>query len=105
MEFEKTVALTELEEGVPYGIVLHSGEQVCLVRVGQSVHAMQDRCSHAEFPMSDGEMVDDHVIECPLHGAQFDVRDGQVLEAPADEPLVVYEVRIEQGAVWVRASS
>ena len=105
MEFQKTIAVTELAENVPYGVVLDNGEQVCLVRVGETVHAVQDRCSHAEFPMSDGELVDDHVIECPLHGAQFDVRDGQVLEAPADEPLEVYEVRIEQGAVWVRASS
>ncbi len=102
MAFEKTVAIEELEEGIPYGVVLGDGEQVCLVRVGEAVHCMQDRCSHADFPMSDGEMVDDHVIECPLHGAQFDVRDGQALEAPADEPLVVYEVRIDQGVVWVR---
>jgi nitrite reductase/ring-hydroxylating ferredoxin subunit len=102
MEFEKTVAINELEEGIPYGVVLADGEQVCVVRVGGTVHAMQDRCSHADFPMSDGEMVDDHVIECPLHGAQFDVRDGQVLEAPADEPLVTYEVRVDQGVVWLR---
>jgi nitrite reductase/ring-hydroxylating ferredoxin subunit len=45
------------------------------------------------------------VIECALHGAQFDVRTGRVLEAPATDDLGLYEVRVQDGEVWVRTPS
>ncbi len=99
--FERVASLSELQDGTITAAELESGESVCLVRVGDSVYAMSDRCTHAEFPLSDGEMVEDHVIECALHGAQFDVRDGRVLAEPADETLPTFEVRIEKGEVWV----
>jgi 3-phenylpropionate/trans-cinnamate dioxygenase ferredoxin subunit len=105
MSFEKTIAIDELADGVPRAVVLADGTQVCLVRAGTTIHALLDRCSHAEFPMSEGDVVDDFVIECPLHGAQFDLRDGRALEPPADEPLVMCDVRIEQGTVYVRPPS
>lgn len=102
MDFEKTVAVDELEEGVPRVVGLAGGTQVCLVRSGESVYAMLDRCSHADFPMSEGDIVDDCVIECALHGAQFDLRDGRALEPPADAPLTMCDVRIDERVVWVR---
>ncbi len=100
--FERVAAIGELDDGMPVRVHLDNGEAVCLVRVNEEVYAMADRCSHADFPMSDGDMVDDHVIECSLHGAQFDVRTGAVLEEPADDPLTTYDVRIDGGAVSVR---
>jgi nitrite reductase/ring-hydroxylating ferredoxin subunit len=105
MSFEKTIDIDELEDGIPRAVVLADGAQVCLVRAGRTVYALVDRCSHAEFPLSEGDVVDDCVIECPLHGAQFDLRDGRALEPPADEPLLLYDVRIDQGTVWVRPPS
>jgi nitrite reductase/ring-hydroxylating ferredoxin subunit len=84
---------------------LADGRGVCLVRVAGDVFALEDKCSHADFPMSDGDMVDDYAIECPLHGARFDLRDGTVLEPPADEPLRTFEVRVEHDDVWVRVES
>ena len=103
--FQRVAALTELREGRPHGCTLPDGRGVCVVRVGTDVFALEDRCSHAEFPLSDGDMVDDLVIECPLHGARFDLRSGTVLEAPADEPVPTYEVRVSNGAVWVKIPS
>jgi 3-phenylpropionate/trans-cinnamate dioxygenase ferredoxin subunit len=73
--------------------------------VAGDVYAVEDKCSHADFPMSDGDLVDDYVIECPLHGARFDLRDGAVLEAPADEALCTFEVRVDQDDVWVKTPS
>lgn len=103
--YERLASIADVKEGRPRGCTLADGTGVCLVRVGQAVFALEDKCSHADFPMSDGDMVDDHVIECPLHGAQFDVRNGAVLEAPADEPLRTYDVRVNGGDVWVKAAS
>jgi len=102
MDFERTVPLASLEPDRPTACRLADGKTVCLVRAGDAVYALEDRCSHAEFPMSDGDMVDDFVIECSLHGAQFDVRTGEALELPADAPIPTYEVRIADGLVWVR---
>lgn len=103
MSFERTIDIDELDDGVPHALTLASGARICLVRAGETVYALVDRCSHAEFPMSEGDVVDPCVIECALHGAQFDLRDGRVLEPPADEPLVMCKVRIDQGTVWVQS--
>ena len=102
-DFQRVSRVDELDEGVPSSVELKHGEQVCLVKFNGEIYAVSNTCSHADFPLSDGEMVDDYVIECGLHGAQFDVRDGSVIELPATEPLVSYEVRIEAGEVWVRS--
>ncbi|GBD32021.1 MAG: (2Fe-2S)-binding protein [Gemmatimonadales bacterium] len=101
-DFVRVAELSEIPEGTPYGAQLPDGERVCLVRVGDQVFGFEDRCSHAEFPLTAGEMVDQYVIECALHGARFDVRDGSVVELPATDPLICYEVKIENGSVWLR---
>ncbi len=100
--FEKVASVGDLPEGVPVAVELTSGQQVCLIKVRGEVFACEDRCSHAEFPMSDGEMVDEFVIECSLHGAQFDVRTGEVLELPASEALRMFEVQVKGDDVLVR---
>lgn len=99
---ERVMDLWQLDEGRPVGIELANGEQVCLVKIGDEIYAFENQCTHAQFAMSDGEMVDDYVIECALHGAQFDVRDGSVIELPAETPLPVYEVEVKDGGIWVR---
>lgn len=104
VEFQQAIPLGDLRDGIPQRVILPDDRRVCLVRVGDRVFAIDDRCSHADFPMADGEMVDEFVVECALHGAQFDVRTGEVLEPPADEPLPTYEVKVDGGMVWVGAS-
>ncbi len=100
--FKKVAVLSDLPEGVPVGVQLDAGAAICLVRTGTEVFACEDCCSHAEYPMSEGEMVDDYVIECSLHGAQFDIRTGEVLEPPATERLRMIEVKIANDDVLVR---
>jgi nitrite reductase/ring-hydroxylating ferredoxin subunit len=55
---------------------------VMLCRVAGRLYALEDVCSHADTTLSDG-LLRGHVITCPLHGAQFDVRDGSHLGPPA----------------------
>ncbi len=103
--FERVAELDDLSEGVPVNAQLSSEEQICLIKFRGEVFAVADSCSHADFPMSDGEMVDDYIIECGLHGAQFDIRDGSAVEPPATDPVAWYEVRVVAGAVWVKPNS
>lgn len=66
-------------------------------------YALEDRCSHEDYELSNGEFDGDAAtIECVLHGARFDVRDGRALCAPAYEPVAKFPVKVEDGAVWTR---
>ena len=68
-----------------------NGNPVCVTRVGEEVFATSNICSHAYAELSDGE-VEGYVIECWLHGANFDLRTGKALTLPAIEPIETYQV-------------
>jgi 3-phenylpropionate/trans-cinnamate dioxygenase ferredoxin subunit len=73
---------------------------VALVRTGDEVFALRDVCSHAEVPLSEGEIFD-HTIECWLHGSCFDLRTGKPTNPPATQPVPTYRVKIEDDTVYV----
>lgn len=75
-------------------------EPVALWNVAGEFYATADTCTHEEASLSDGDLWGD-VIECPLHGAQFDVRSGKVLSLPAVLPLATYPVRVDDGALYL----
>lgn len=77
-----------------------AGSRIALFRVGDEVFALSDTCSHAEASLSEGEVFDD-IVECPLHGAAFNLRTGEVLSLPATKPVAVYAVTVESGEVYV----
>ena len=103
MEFVKITEDASLGEGRLMSVELDNGERVCLARVQGDVYAVRDRCTHAEYPLSEGSVGPEYELECPLHGAVFDVRDGSVKSPPADEPVRTYEVKVEDGAIWIRS--
>jgi 3-phenylpropionate/trans-cinnamate dioxygenase ferredoxin subunit len=93
--------MAAFEPGLPLAATLSDGRRVCLVREGAEVHAVEDRCSHRDFAISGGELVAPCVLECPWHGARFDVRTGAVLTGPAEEGIPSYDVRVVSGVVYV----
>ena len=80
------------------------GRAVCLGRLGGSWIAFDDTCTHEACSLAGGEL-DGPVVVCPCHGSEFDVRTGDVLTPPALDPLPIYEVREEGGALLVRLAS
>jgi 3-phenylpropionate/trans-cinnamate dioxygenase ferredoxin subunit len=74
--------------------------RIALFRVGDEVHAIGDLCSHAEASLSEGDVFDDEV-ECPRHGATFDMRTGNPLSLPATKPVPVYETKTEGGDLYL----
>jgi 3-phenylpropionate/trans-cinnamate dioxygenase ferredoxin subunit len=72
-----------------FGDVGAHGIVVC--RVGGRLYALDDNCSHADTPLSEGRLRG-HSLVCPLHGAAFDVRDGSHSGPPAWEGVVAHEV-------------
>lgn len=91
-----------LEEGQLASAVV-DGETVLLARVGGSVHALADRCAHRGGALHEGEVVGG-CVECPLHGSRFRLTDGSVERGPSAYPQPVYEVRVENGRIRVRAA-
>ncbi len=79
-----------------------AGHRISLVRVGDDFYAVGDRCSHANFSLSEGEVLtDDLEIECWKHGSTFSLISGQPQSLPATKPVPVYRVTVEQGDVKV----
>lgn len=78
---------------------------VFVLRRGNAVHAMVDRCSHASAPLHEGELstVDGAAcITCPWHGSTFRIADGHAVHGPATSPQPVLDVLIEDGRLSVR---
>jgi 3-phenylpropionate/trans-cinnamate dioxygenase ferredoxin subunit len=73
---------------------------LCVARSCGEVFALHDMCSHAEVPLSEGE-VDDGTIECWLHGSRFDLRTGKPTGLPATRRVPIYDTRVEGGDVLV----
>jgi len=96
----RACAQEDLVDNEPLAVEL-AGEPVAIVRVSAGdVYAIRDVCSHAEVPLSEGE-VDGCTIECWLHGSRFDLRTGKPTGMPATEPVPVYPVKIEGDDVLV----
>jgi nitrite reductase/ring-hydroxylating ferredoxin subunit/uncharacterized membrane protein len=74
---------------------------VLLVRSGDRVLALHDRCSHRGCPLSDGEL-DGEVVVCGCHGSRFRLADGSVELGPATAPQPAYEARERDGRIEIR---
>lgn len=75
-------------------------KSIVVGRTEGKVYAVDGICSHEHSELIDGEL-EDSCLVCPLHFACFDIRDGSVLEGPADTPLQTFEVIETDGSIWV----
>ena len=95
-----TIARTD---EVPPGTVRYvaiAGKRLALCHVDGEFYLIDDVCTHDGGPLDQGELFG-HEIECPRHGARFDVRTGRVRRLPAIRPIRTYPVTVEDGKVVV----
>ena len=76
------------------------GQAVGVANVDGHFYAFADVCTHDGGPVAEGEL-DDCVIECPRHGARFDIVTGAVLAMPAVVSLPVYDLQVEGDEIRV----
>jgi 3-phenylpropionate/trans-cinnamate dioxygenase ferredoxin component len=76
------------------------GRAIAVFNIAGTYYCIADVCSHDDGPVAEGELVGTE-IECPRHGARFDVRTGKVLSFPAIVDIPAYPVRIEDGDVLI----
>ncbi|MDQ6783665.1 MAG: Rieske 2Fe-2S domain-containing protein [Actinomycetota bacterium] len=75
---------------------------VCVVRIGNEVYAIGDRCSHANVSLSEGDIdEEDRMIECWKHGSAFSLSDGEPQSLPATKAVPVYDVTVDGDVVVV----
>lgn len=90
-------------DDVPLGrvkVVEVNGRRLALAHCEDGFFAVDDVCTHDGGPLGEGTL-DGCLIECPRHGAQFDVRTGQVRRLPAVLPIRTYPVKVEEGKIYV----
>ncbi len=83
-------------------VMIYRGAEkpIAIFRLDDGYYAIEDRCSHEEAALSEGE-VDNGRVECPLHGALFDIKTGKNLSLPAVLPVKSYRVKIENGDLFI----
>ena len=83
-------------------VVTAAGRRIALCNVGGDYHAIADVCTHDGGPLDQGELAG-NAIECPRHGARFDVCTGRALCLPAIRPVKTYPLKIDGEAILVEA--
>ena len=76
------------------------GRRILLTNIEGSIHAVSGTCTHEEYELSQGFLIEDRVV-CPLHLSQFDLKSGEVYNPPATVPLEPFKVKIEGEAIFV----
>jgi 3-phenylpropionate/trans-cinnamate dioxygenase ferredoxin subunit len=76
------------------------GFYIAVFNVNGTYYAIEDVCTHDDGPLVEGDL-DGFEIECPRHGARFDIRTGQALSMPAVVPVRRFEVRVSEGQIRV----
>ncbi|PQJ36202.1 hypothetical protein BSZ35_00720 [Salinibacter sp. 10B] len=95
------VATTDALADTSVHCVEKKGTAIVLIASGGEYTALSNRCTHKGGPLCEGELSDGS-IECPWHGAEFDVRTGEPAGPPAVEGVETYEVRVEEETIEVK---
>lgn len=98
MEIE-ALLLEELPDG-SMRLVAADGLTIGLYRCHGELHAIEDRCSHDDGPLCEGDR-DGLTVECPRHGATFDLRTGDALSLPATVGVETFPVIVRDGDILI----
>ena len=99
LEYHAIAKTSEVDDDE--AIAVSVGRQdIGIYKISGEYYALSDICTHAYAAMSDG-YVEDGQIECPLHGACFDIKTGEAKTPPAAAGLDIYPVKVEGDTVYV----
>ena len=99
MTFTRVCGRSDVASGSAISVDV-DGTDVAVVRDGDDWYAIDDECSHASIPLSEGD-IEGCEIECWLHGSRFDLRTGKPIGLPATEPVATFPVDVRDGDVYV----
>jgi 3-phenylpropionate/trans-cinnamate dioxygenase ferredoxin subunit len=98
-DYLRACAVADLADESAISVEL-PGATLCLAKSEGEIFAIADVCSHADIPLSEGEVADG-TVECWLHGSRFDLRTGRPTGLPANQPVPTYPVKIDGDDILV----
>lgn len=96
----RLAALAELADLIPVTRTVR-GREIAVVRVADTVHAFDARCTHRDAPLVDGAVTRKRTVLCPWHLGTFRVTDGRVVAGPPTAPLRTYPVVLRDGCAYL----
>lgn len=98
-EFTRVASTSDIPPGEMI-VVEVDGEEVAIANVSGELFAFSNSCTHRGGPLGEGILTGD-VVECPFHAGQFNVKTGEVVAPPPQEPVQKYRVQVEGGEIKV----
>lgn len=98
-QFVRVASNEDVSEGQVI-VVEARGKRIAVCRSNGVLYAIDDRCTHDNGPLGEGELIEGE-IECPRHGARFDIKTGKAMCLPAVGAVKTYEVDIREGDIWI----
>ena len=98
-EFVKVGKTSDIAEGSALAVEA-KGRELALFKLEGRIYCLADLCTHEDAPLCEGT-IEGGEIECPWHGARFDIKTGAVTEGPAIVPVPTYRVRVSGDDVEV----
>ena len=98
-EWIKAGNLEQVKEGQLFGFT-HDDKKILLANLKGKIHATDLICTHANADLSTG-FLSEEGVRCPLHLSVFNLEDGEPQNLPAEKPLKVYNVKIDNNEVYV----
>ena len=98
-DYVRACAIADVADESAIGLEL-DGVPICIAKSEGEVFAIQDVCSHADIPLSEGDVCEG-TVECWLHGSRFDLRSGRPSGLPATQPVPIYPVKIDGDDIYV----
>jgi 3-phenylpropionate/trans-cinnamate dioxygenase ferredoxin subunit len=99
-DWVRVASLEDVPPGTLHRVEL-DGVDVVLANVDGDIYALEDRCSHEDYPLSDGELTGSR-LECIYHGAAFDVCSGLAQQLPAIRPVKSYPAEVRGNDVYIQ---
>ncbi len=99
MTYERVAARSDVPVG-EVRVFAAGGRSIALANVDGAFYAIDNLCTHDGGPLGEGRIAGD-LVECPRHGARFEVKTGQVRALPAVRPVRAYAVRVDGDEVSV----
>jgi nitrite reductase/ring-hydroxylating ferredoxin subunit len=98
-DYQAVAAEGDLQEGALLGAEV-DGQRIVLAKRNGAVHALGSVCTHMGADLSKGS-IESQMIRCPAHRSGFDLETGEAVRPPAKNPEPVYDVKVEDGQIWV----
>ena len=98
-DFVQVATLSDIPAGQTLRIE-HQTRFILLANVAGTIYACDDTCTHEDSSLALG-CLDGELVKCTLHGSRFNVRTGQPMEDPAEEPLRTYPIRMDGDNVLI----